>query len=673
MSSEPPTTADPARPEAIAPASGRRGWWRPRTSGLRDPHAAPATANALPGNGRTGPNPWVLAILLLVLAGLVAGVRSNAEVVALGMELDAWFTLLVVLGAVGTLIFSRLSADIVLWGGVVVLLMAGVLSSGEALAGLSNEGMVTVGVLYIVVAGLRETGTVSWIVQQLLGRPATLLGAQARLMLPVTTLSAILNNTPVVAMLIPAVSDWARRNQLSASKLMIPLSYAAILGGTCTLIGTSTNLVVNGFLIREGMPGLGMFSIAWVGLPSALFGVAYILLFSRWLLPDRRPAIAQLNDPRQYTVEMLVEPGSPLVGKSIEKAGLRHLSGMYLIEIDRDGHILPAVGPHEILQANDRLVFAGVVESVVDLQKIRGLKPATNQVFKLQSERSDRCLIEAVVSPSCPLIGRSIREGRFRNTYNAVVIAAARDGERIDMKIGDIVIRPGDTLLLEAHPSFVDDWRNARDFFLLNRLEDSTPPRHERALTAGLILLGMVTVVTLEILPMLEAAMLAAALMLLSRCCTATAARRSIEWQLLLTIAASFGLGHALQTTGTAGVIASEMIGLSGGGEWLALAIVYLTTMLFTELITNNAAAVLMFPIALATSRELGVNFMPFAIAIMMAASASFSTPIGYQTNLMVYGPGGYRFGDYFRIGIPLNIAMCVITVSLAPMIWPFR
>ncbi len=671
MSQEPSTTTQAAQTSAESTRSAhwRRPWWRRRSSD----HPRAPTVPASPNRQRMGRRSWILTGLVLILMELILLVRGHVGRVAYGMSMDAWFTTGVVLAAIGTLVFSRISADVVLWGGVVVLMMAGILSSADALAGLSNEGMVTVGVLYIVVAGLRETGTVGWIVQQLLGRPASLLGAQARLMLPVATLSAFLNNTPVVAMLIPAVSDWAKRNELSVSKLMIPLSYAAILGGTCTLIGTSTNLVVNGFLIREGMPGLGMFDIAWVGFPSALVGMGYILLLSRWLLPERRPALTQLGDPRQYTVEMLVQAGSPLVGKTIEQAGLRHLSGMFLIEIDREGFLMPAVGPQEILRAHDRLIFAGIVESVVELQKIRGLEPATDQVFKLNSPRTDRCLIEAVVSGSCPLIGRSIREGRFRNTYNAVVIAVARDGERVDMKIGDIVIRPGDTLLLEAHPSFVDDWRNARDFFLVSRLEDSSPPRHERALTAGTILLGMVAAVTLEWLSMFEAAVLAAALMILTRCCTATAARRSIEWQLLLTIAASFGLGFALQKTSAAQAIASHFIGLSSGNEWLALAIVYLTTMLFTEMITNNAAAVLMFPIALATSQELGVNFMPFAIAIMMAASASFSTPIGYQTNLMVYGPGGYRFWDYFRIGIPLNLLMAVITILLAPWVWPFR
>jgi di/tricarboxylate transporter len=589
------------------------------------------------------------------------------------MTWDAWLSLGVVALVVALLALTRYGADLVLTAGVALLLVLGVLSPTEALAGLSNEGMVTVAVLYVVAAGLRETGGIAWIVDGVLGRPRSLPHALLRLMVPVAAVSAFLNNTPVVAMFLPAVTDWARHNRLPLSKLLIPLSYAAILGGTCTLIGTSTNLVVNGLLASQaGLPSLGMFDITWVGLPSAMVGIAYLLLPGRWLLPDRRPVMSDLDDPRQYTVEMRVEPTSPLAGKTIEDAGLRHLPGMYLVEIERDGEVLPAIGPHHRLKGNDRLVFAGIVDSVVDLQRFRGLVPATDQIFKLSSPRPERCLIEAVVSDSFPLVGQSIREGRFRSLYNAAVIAVARQGERIRKKIGDIVLRPGDTLLLEADPSFVDRQRNSRDFFLVSRLPNSQPLRHERALFAMGILAAMVTAVTLEWVSMLEGAMLAAGLMLLTRCVSGTAARSSVDWQVLIAIAASFGLGRALDKTGAAHFVAENLIALAHGDPWMTLVVVYLVTMVFTELITNNAAAVLVFPVAVSTAQALGVSFTPFAIAIMMAASASFSTPIGYQCNLMVYGPGGYRFTDYLKVGIPLNLSMAVVTVLLAPLAWPF-
>ncbi|WP_435011753.1 SLC13 family permease [Tundrisphaera lichenicola] len=589
------------------------------------------------------------------------------------MSAEAWFTVVLVIAEIGLLAFTRFAPDIIMMGGLTLLLISGILTPEESLSGLANEGMVTVGVLYLVVAGLRDTGGVGWIVRSLLGRPASVAGAQFRLMAPVIAMSAFLNNTPVVAMLIPAVSDWARRYRLSPSKLMIPLSYAAILGGTCTLIGTSTNLVVQGLLLKHGHPGMSMFEIGWVGVPCALAGVIYLMTVGRVLLPDRLPAASQFSDPRQYTVEMMVTPNSPLIGQTIERAGLRQLPGMFLIELDRDGSIFPAVEPTETLHAGDRLVFAGVVESVLDLQKIRGLEPATDQVFKLDAPRRERCLIEAVVSNSCPMVGRSVREGRFRSAYSAVVIAVARDGERVKKKIGDIILRAGDTLLLEAHRTFADQHRNSRDFLLVSPLEGSAPPRHDRAPIALAILAAMVLVVAFEWLSMLKAAMLAAGLMILSRSVSGREARKSVDWSVLIVIAASIALGTALEKTGAAGSIAYALISAASSHPWVTLVVIYGVTMLFTELITNNAAAVLVFPIAMATSEKLGVDFAPFAVAIMMAASASFSTPIGYQTNLMVYGPGGYKFTDYFRVGIPLNLLMWAITVAIVPWIWPFH
>lgn len=605
------------------------------------------------------------------------------------MSIDGWFTIGLVGLVLLALMLTQLAPDVILVAGLTALILSGILSPDEALAGLANEGMVTVGVLFIVGAGVRETGSVDWIAHRLFGRPEGKTNVVMRLMAPVAALSAFMNNTPLVAMLIPAVADWAKQLRIPASRVMMPLSFAAILGGTCTLIGTSTNLVVNGMLIRAAEkhpdlpPGLSMFDITWVGLPAALVGMAFITLVGIRLLPDRRPAISRQDDPREYTVEMMVPIDSPLDGKTIEQAGLRHLEGVYLAEIDRDGTVLPAVSPQERLRDGDRLIFVGIVDSVVELRKIRGLVPSTNQVFKLSAPVTERTLIEAVVSDTCPIVGRTIREGRFRTMYNAAVIAVARNGQRLRQKIGDIVLRAGDTLLLESHPSFAVQQRNNRDFFLVSTVEDSTPPRHERALLSMGILLGMVALVTLgqsgwfpgtalARISMLKASLAAAGLMLVTRCVSVSAARKSIDWSVLLAIAASFGIGAALEKTGAAQGMAEGMIRLAGGNAWGSLAVVYAVTLIVTELITNNAAAALMFPLALATSRDLSANPMPFIIAVMMAASAGFATPIGYQTNLMVYGPGGYRFSDYVKVGVPLDILVGIVTVGLAPLVWPF-
>lgn len=605
------------------------------------------------------------------------------------LQPEAWITLAVLAIVLSMLIFTRRPPDIILVGGLTLLMVLpvppetgftdwanwrlGVISVSDALAGFSNEGMITVAALFIVVTGLQDTGALSVIGGPLLGRPKSARAAVLRMVSPVAFASAFLNNTPIVAMMLPLVNDWAKKIRVPVSKLLIPLSYATILGGTCTLIGTSTNLVVNGMLIDSQLhPGLGIFDQAWVGLPMAIVGLIYLVVLGPKLLPDRTPPIDDLADPREYCVEMMVEPRSPLVGKTIEEAGLRNLPGAYLAEIERNGRTIPAVAPTEVLEANDRLVFVGVVDSVVDLQRTRGLVPATNQVAKLDAPKANRELIEAVVSDTCPVVGRTIREGRFRTRYGAVVIAVARNGQRLPGKIGDIKLRVGDTLLLQASPNFVDQQRNSRDFYLVSRIENSRPLRREYAPLALLVLITMVVTVGAGFISMLKGALVAGLAMIVLRCCTASAARRSIDWPLLLVIASAIGIGRALEVSGAASTIAGAMISLAGNSPYAVLIVLYLMTMAATAFMTNNAAAVLLFPIAANAAANLGVNVMPFVIAIMMAASAEFSTPIGYQTNLMVYGPGGYRFTDYVKVGLPLNMLTAATALILIPLVWKF-
>jgi di/tricarboxylate transporter len=453
---------------------------------------------------------------------------------------------------------------------------------------------------------------------------------------------------------------------------MMPMCYAATLGGMCTLIGTSTNLVVSGMVVSQtDLPPLEMFDISWVGVPCAIVGGLYLVLAGPRLLPDRGSATGALTDPREYTVEMRVTADSPLSGKSVEEAGLRGLPGLYLIEIEREEQRVGAVGPKHVLRAHDRLIFAGIVESVRDLQKVRGLAPTTDQVFKLDGPRYERRLFEAVVSNTSPLGGKTIRDGRFRNRYNAVVLAVARNGQRVQGKIGDIALRAGDILLIEGSQDFAGQHRNSTDFFLISPLEGSTPRRHERAPTALAILALMVLAASLGWMNMLLAAALAALLILLTRCCTVAEARESIEWSVLIAIGAALGLGEAMRASGAGKLVADAVLALAGDNPVVVLAAVYFVTNLITEVITNNAAVALVFPIAQATAEGLGLNFMPFVIAVMIAGSAGFATPFGYQTNLMVYGPGGYRFSDYVRFGVPLDLLVGATAVALIPLIWP--
>ena len=588
------------------------------------------------------------------------------------MTLAGWTVIAVILLCLTLLITTRISADIVFLGGLTVLIVSQVVPPAEAIAGFSNQGMLTVAALYVVAAGLKETGGVQYIVDKIIGGARTVKGAQLRIMPPVMIVSAVLNNTPVVASFIPALEDWARKNQMAVSKLLIPLSYAAILGGTCTLIGTSTNLIVNGLLIEEaGAEGLGIFEPAWVGIPCAIAGFLYLVLFGNKLLPERGSGYDTFKDPREYTIEMIVQEDSSLPGKTVEEAGLRHLPSLYLVEIYRQDHIIAAVDPEQTLQAGDRLIFTGVVDSIVDLQHVKGLSPATDQIFKLNSSRRERLMIEAVVSPTHPVNGKTIKNGRFRNIYDAVVLAVCRNGERVKEKVGDIRLKTGDTLLLEAHPNFLEQYRNSSDYYLTSGISNSSPPNYENSGIAWSILAGMVGSVAFGLLSMFQASFLAAGLMIATGCCRATTAKDYIDGSVLLVIAASLGIGGALQYTGAATTLAEGFLSYSQNSPYLALIGVYLSTWLLTEMVTNNAAAVLIFPIALSLATSFGVSYMPFVMTIIMAASASFSTPIGYQTNLMVYGPGGYKFTDFTKIGLPLNLMVATITILLVPVIWP--
>lgn len=588
------------------------------------------------------------------------------------MTWQAWLTVAVIVGVLGLLISERLKPELAMLAGLLCLMVTGVLSPAQAVAGFSNEGMITVAAMYVVAAALRETGAIDGVSRQWFGRTRSLRVAQLKVMLPVVSLGAFINNTPVVATFLPAVLGWAKRSGLSPSKLLMPLSYAAMLGGTCTLIGTSTNLIVNGLWLSEGGRGLGMFEIAWVGIPVALAGMAYMLLIGGRLLPDRGEDAGAFDDPREYTVEMHVLADGPLVGRTIIDAGLRNLGRLFLVGIVRRGQMVPAVTSEERLVAGDRLVFAGDVGAIIELQRMRGLEPVRDEPAAITQNYPERRLVEVVLSPRCPLIGQTLRESRFHTHYGASVVAVAREGRRLPGALGEMRLRAADTLLLEARPVWVDRHRFSPDFLLVSQVDGSEAPRHRRAPMAWLVLAGIIVSAALGWLPMITAALLGAGLMLALGCVSVDGARKSIDTQVLVVIACSFALGRALQVSGAAEVMASAALSLAGGRPWMLLAMTYVVTSIATEVITNNAAAVLIYPIAVAAAQAAGLEPLPFIIAVMMAASASFATPMSYQTNLMVAGPGRYRFVDFLRVGLPLNLVVGTVTIAVIPWVWDF-
>jgi di/tricarboxylate transporter len=609
------------------------------------------------------------------------------------MSWEAWFTLGLVAVIFVAMAKDIASPDVLLLGGTIMLALVGIITPKEAFAGFSNEAMLLVGALFVVVAALRETGAMDSIGARMLGRATTAQGAMLRMAAWINTAMVFMTNTSIVAMLLPVVTDWCRKNRVSPSKLLLPLSFLTVLRGQTTLIGTSTNLVINGFLenaakaaegaaekasaaaLHELRP-FGLFEITPLGIACCIAGTIYMLWAAPRLLPARKGVVETLTEhSREYLVDMVVLPTCRLIGQTVETAGLRHLPSLYLIEIARRDKVIAPVNPDELIREGDRLTFTGVVESIRDLERIPGLAAADEAYEADPALRRGRRLCEAVISPRSPLVGQTVRSADFRALYNAAVVAIHRGGDRLRGRIGDIVLRPGDTLLLQTGAHFARAHRNDLDFILVSTVEESEPLRHDRAPLA-LALLGLLIILLVAagnwVNPTV-AAFLVAGAMVATRCISMARARDSVDWQTLISIAASFGIGTALDDSGAAQAIANVVVGATGQwGPIAVLAAIYFLTVLFTELITNNAAAALMFPFGLAVAHEMGLSPRPFAVAIMFAASLAFATPIGYQTNLMVYAPGGYKFSDFTRIGLPLNIILWIVCVLLIPLIWPF-
>lgn len=622
------------------------------------------------------------------------------EVSSEGPNYHAIISLVVVFTVFFGLIWLRgVPIELLFLSGLATVTLVGVIKPAEAMSGFANSAVLTIAALFAMAAGLRTTGALDWIGGKLLGSATSEQSALRRIAGTIVPVSAFVLNTPLVAMFAPVVVDWCRSRGVSPSRILLPLSYLTILGGVCTLIGTSTTLVCNATLAATpGGRELEFFDISYVGIPLAILGTVYILFVAPRLLPNRMELIEQLGQQRrEYLLEMLVQPKCPLVGKSIEQAGLRHLPGLFLIEIDRDSETITPVTPNDVIHEGDRLVFTGVVQTIADLERIPGLVPAADMTYEFHpAVQTRRRLTEAVLSRSSPLIGRTVRSSNFRQRYNAAVVAVHRSGERMTNKIGNIRLEPGDTLLLQTPEAFVDAHRNNTDFYLVSPVGGTSARRHDRAGVAMglfLLLIGWLTICglfgdRLQIghffaeRPQPIIAMTIVLLMIGTRCLTTAQARSAIDLQVILITASAIGLGKALDASGAARMIAETIVyGVSMAGvspDWqpyALLATIYMVSAVLTEMISNVAVAAMMIPIAVgvaAAAPDGGFDSMPFVMAVTLSASLSFATPIGYQTNLMVMGPGGYRPSDYLRVGLPLSGLLFVAAMFAIPLFWPF-
>lgn len=588
------------------------------------------------------------------------------------MSADAWITLVVVLAVLLAMVRDLLAPSAAMFGGMVVLLVAGVVDAGQALSGFSNPAPITVAALFVLARAVEKTGALTPIVSTALGEGTGRRASLARLSIPTVASSAFLNNTPIVAMLIPQVSAWAERHDRSPSHYLMPLSFAAILGGVITVIGTSTNLVVSGLLDEAGLGELGFFEIAAVGLPVAVLGTTVMVLLAPRVLPARRSVRGEiLEEGRRYVTHMVVEPGGPLEGKTVEAAGLRNLRAGFLATIERGVEPPRPARPTSLLRGGDRLRFVGRADQIVDLQAIRGLTSSESEQVSDLDQIPER-YFEAVVAPGSALAGRSLKQADFRRTYQAAVLAIHRSGQLVEGKLGQVPLHAGDTLILLADRGFAGRWRDRGDFLLVAPMGGSPPVAGAKAVWVGVIGVAIVLSASTGLVSILQASLLGAVAIVALGILSPAEARSAVDLNVIVVIAAAFGVAAGVEVSGLAETVATGIVSVFDGlGAVGILAGVVVTTVLLTGMVSNNAAALLMFPIAVATAAQAGLDPRGFAVAIAVAASADFLTPVGYQTNTMVYGPGGYRFGDYARLGAPLTAIVIGTILVAVPRFWP--
>ncbi|WP_225220885.1 SLC13 family permease [Bacillus norwichensis] len=558
---------------------------------------------------------------------------------------------------------------------LVILLLFGIITPEQALSGFSNEGMLIIALLFIVAGAVQKSGVIDGIIEKWLEKSKTEQESKIRFFVPIAGLSAFLNNTPIVVAFTPIIKNWCEKRGIAPSKFLIPLSYVTILGGTITLMGTSTNIVVHGMLLDYGFEGFSLFTITVVGIPITVVGMLYLFTIGNRLLPDHKGFSQRVKeDVKEYIAELQVEKSFQYINHSVEKAGLKDLNGLYLIEIiRRNGRVSP-VRNSTIIQAGDRLIFTGQISTIAELQNIAGLTLETGTNVELDDlKNGNTFLVEAVVSHHSSLLSKSIKQSQFRSRYDAGVIAVHRKNEKIQSKVGDIVLKPGDTLLLLAGEDFIQKYKQSDDFYVVSRLE--TPKLLNKSNFQGLcsiaILLVMIILVSVGVLSMLKAMALAVVVMLVSGMISAEDIKGYVQFHVLLIIACSLGIGTAMTKTGLAQWIADALMIVSAPiGVIAVLVIMYILTNIFTELITNSAAAALMLPIGLEVAISLHLDPIGFAVLVAIAASASFITPIGYQTNLIVYGPGGYKFKDYIKVGVPLSFLVMITSITVIYFVW---
>jgi di/tricarboxylate transporter len=593
------------------------------------------------------------------------------------MPLQAWITLTLLIVMFAVMAWDKLPTWVVFLGAITVAMTLGLAPPAGLLKGFSNAGVLTVAALFPIASGMYSTGAISLLSQRLIGQPKTEISANVRILPPIAIGSAFINNTPMVAMMIPVVRDLRRNAGLVAPSLLMGISFASILGGNTTLIGGAVNLIVAGMTsdaIAAGkLPGMkliGMFDLSWVGVPAAIAGMLYLVYVAPYLLRGLKSNDGAASQRQKYLGEFQVLPKSNIDGKTLESAELTSFAGRQLRSIRRDDEEL-TYSPVLKLRGGDKLTFACSGEALCGLWTTIGLVPARGTA--MDKSRHQHQLVEVVISAKAPAIGHRVSDLPLRGTpYHTMLVGVSRDGEAPNAELDNLRAQAGDAAVLEVDDGFFFETRRESDFLVTKTWEGNQVKRVERALVATVITVAMVALAASGLITMLNSALLATFAMLITGCLTIEQAWRSVQWKTIAVLGAALGLESAITGSGLSAKIAELCAAVGGSSPRSALAVVFVGTIVMTNLISNTATAAFMFPVALSLSQMLGVSFKPFAMIIMIAASCAFINPAGFQTNLMVQKDGGYSFKDFAKVGTPITLIVAAVVLLLAPMVYGF-
>ena len=595
----------------------------------------------------------------------------DSTLIFLGFSVHAWITIFTVVSIFIVMSRSRIPAEVAFLGALTILLVTGVVTEEEGMAGFGSEPVVVHAAFFVIIAGLMQTGVLYWLTKNVLGDPRNYKNALLRLMVPTSIMAALLNSVNVVALFIDAVKIWSRKLNIPPSKLLLPLSYAATLGGMCTLLGNSSNLVVAGLYMSKTGQSLNVFEPLLPGLVLTIVGVALVMLLQRYI-PSHESAEQSFETTSDYTVELLVPTDNPAVGETVEDAGLMNVKGGSLVEIVRfDREIIMPVPKDEWIIGGDRLIYAGQINEILELKRTHGLAAADHHVWSINDIDTKRRMRTAYVTFGSELIGMSMTECDFEQKNNVALIAVARQGKRVEGQPREIKLEAGDTLLLECPPKGEDQLEQTNRRSLTFFDSHFVPQLGKKTITSAVILVLMFIISSFHMLPLMATTMLAAGVMMILGCCRITNVTKYIEWELLLILGATVVFSVAITKTGIADVIAQQVLQLCNGNPYLVMAVMCLLASLVSEFVSDVGASAVFFPIVYHQAELLGCNPLPFVMSLMLSVTLSFASPIGSSTHMLIYGPGSFRFTDFARLGIVMHIVLMVVMLFVIYAIYP--